>query len=123
MASEWSYLKYIGNFYNDTNVACIVYDITKKSTFDECKIWAIELKDSVDKVVIVGNKSDLESKRAVATSEAKHFADENNFEFQETSAVLNKGIDELAYKLDHKEISTIQEVVDSQPAEAKLEPR
>ena len=102
MASEWSYLKYISNYYNDAHVACIVYDITKKSTFDECKIWATELKDSVDKIVIVGNKCDLESKRAVSTSDAQKFADENNFEFQETSAVLNKGIDEMVYKLDHK---------------------
>lgn len=65
---------------------------------------------------------DLESKREVATADAKLFAEQNDFEFQETSAALNQGMDELVFKLDHKEMRRMPEKVE-RPVEAKLNPR
>lgn len=61
MLDKSNYLKNIGDYNNDANTACLVYDITKRESFDECVAWAGELKDKVDNIVLVGNKLDLKS--------------------------------------------------------------
>lgn len=66
-----------------------VYDITDRESFDNVKQWLNEIDryacENVNKL-LVGNKSDLDSKRQVDTEEAKAFADERGIPFLETSA-------------------------------------
>ena len=55
----------------------MVYDITKHLTYESVERWLKELYDHADPhivVMLVGNKTDLASERAVPTEEAKDFA-------------------------------------------------
>jgi len=67
----------------------VVYDVTDQESFANVKQWLHEIDryacENVNKL-LVGNKSDLSSKRVVAFDTAKSFADELGIEFLETSA-------------------------------------
>jgi Ras-related protein Rab-11A len=68
----------------------LVYDITKRQTFDHIPRWLEELRNHADKnivIILVGNKSDLENKRDVPTEDAKEFAEKEGLFFLETSAL------------------------------------
>lgn len=57
--------------------ALLVYDITKHLTYESVERWLKELYDHAEKnivVMLVGNKTDLESERSVPTEEARSFA-------------------------------------------------
>jgi GTPase SAR1 family protein len=49
--------------------------------------------------VLVGNKIDLEDDRKVTSEEAKALAEQHKMQYFETSAKLNKNIDELMQHL------------------------
>ncbi len=67
----------------------MVYDITDAESFNNVKQWLHEIdryaSENVNKL-LVGNKSDLTSKRAVTFEQGKEFADSLGIEFIETSA-------------------------------------
>ena len=68
----------------------LVYDITKRQTFDHIPRWLEELRGHADKnivIILIGNKSDLEDQRAVPTEDAKEFAQKEGLFFLETSAL------------------------------------
>lgn len=49
-------------FYRNANAALLVFDITKRESFDSIKVWVNELKKNIrEKIVmfVVGNKIDL----------------------------------------------------------------
>ena len=75
-----------------------MYDITNRETFDECKKDFIEdmkrLCKNEQKVILLGNKSDLQDERKVTFEEGKEFAELNGFEFMEVSVAQNKNIKE-----------------------------
>lgn len=55
----------------------MVYDISKHLTYESAERWLKELYDHGDPhmvVMLVGNKSDLDTLRTVPTDEAKDFA-------------------------------------------------
>lgn len=66
-----------------------MYDTTDLESFNNVKQWLHEIdryaSENVNKL-LVGNKSDLASKRAVSFEQAKEFADSLGIEFVETSA-------------------------------------
>jgi len=86
-------------FYKDAAIAILVYDITRKESFDEMKnYWYNQLKNFSGKNIIIGiagNKSDLYDKEAVSEEEARKFASEIGAIFRLTSAFNNNNIDEL----------------------------
>ncbi|KAL0833213.1 hypothetical protein Bca101_085102 [Brassica carinata] len=69
----------------------LVYDITKRETFDHIPRWLEELRAHADKnivIILIGNKSDLEDQRAIPTEDdAKEFAEKEGLFFLETSAL------------------------------------
>ncbi|MBA0589301.1 hypothetical protein Gorai_018057 [Gossypium raimondii] len=68
----------------------LVYDISKRQTFDHIPRWLEELRGHADKnivIILIGNKSDLENQRAVSTEDAKEFAQKEGLFFLETSAL------------------------------------
>ncbi|XP_058207501.1 ras-related protein RABD2a [Rhododendron vialii] len=77
------------SYYRGAHGIIIVYDITDQESFNNVKQWLSEIdryaSENVNKV-LVGNKCDLTSKRAVSYEEAKAFADEIGIPFMETSA-------------------------------------
>jgi Ras-related protein Rab-1A len=83
------------SYYRGAHGIIVVYDITDAETFANVKQWLGEIeKHGTEGVrtLLVGNKSDLEEKRAVPYDEAKAFADEHGMPFLETSAKDDEGV-------------------------------
>jgi small GTP-binding protein len=60
-------------YYRGAAAAVIVYDITKRDTFERTKKWVLELRDRAPPgivIAIAGNKLDLEAQRAVTAADA-----------------------------------------------------
>uniref|UniRef100_A0A6B2LMF8 Uncharacterized protein n=1 Tax=Arcella intermedia TaxID=1963864 RepID=A0A6B2LMF8_9EUKA len=82
--------------------ALLVYSIASRQTFENCITWLEELNCHADPgilVMLVGNKTDLESLREVPTSAATEFAQKNSLLLIETSARDNTNVNEAFYKL------------------------
>ena len=80
--------------------ALVVYDITKKSTFENTEKWILDLKSCADEkvsIILVGNKCDLENSREVSKEEGEKKAKTIGLAFLETSALKGDNI-ELAFK-------------------------
>lgn len=79
----------IPSYIRDSSVAVIVYDITNRATFHAVDYWVdyvrVERGNNV-LILIVGNKIDLEDKRAVTTEEGEEKAKKHKAEFLECSA-------------------------------------
>ncbi|KAI3800838.1 hypothetical protein L1987_28935 [Smallanthus sonchifolius] len=89
-AGQERYRAITSAYYRGTVGALIVYDITRKVTFDNVERWLKELRDHTDQkivVMLVGNKADLSHLRAVTTDEAKAFSERETVFFMETSAL------------------------------------
>ena len=86
------------SYYKNSTCAFIVYDITSRKTFENIIIWLRECKELCYKdilICLVGNKSDLEGRRAVSYEEGKKFAEDNQIMFYETSAKDGSNITEI----------------------------
>ncbi|CEG80007.1 Putative Rab family, other [Rhizopus microsporus] len=77
-------------FYRGAVGALLVYDITRKSSFNHIAQWLEELNEHIEDsipLVLVGNKIDLsDTSRAVSTEEAKNYASKSKMMFFEASA-------------------------------------
>ena len=93
-------------FYKDAAVCILVYDITRKETFDNLKnFWYSQLKENSGSNVVLGvagNKCDLYESEEVKESEARLFAEEIGAIFELTSAQNNTGINELFFEVGNK---------------------
>lgn len=77
-------------YYRGAVGAMLVYDITKRQTFEHIPRWLEELRAHADKnivIILIGNKTDLEDQRAVPIEDAKEFAEKEGLFFLETSAL------------------------------------
>ena len=99
------YRSLISNYYRSSSLAIIVYSIDNKETFQDLDLWIKELKlnNSPDsKVVLVGNKLDLEENRQVSYEEGKKHAKDNGFiDFFETSAKTGENISKMFIKVSN----------------------
>lgn len=67
-----------------------MYDVTRRSTFENVERWLRELRDHTDPnvvVMLIGNKSDLRHLVAVSTEDGKALAERESLFFMETSAL------------------------------------
>ena len=88
-------------YYKGAKGAFVVYDITKKSSFNNIDKWLFDLKNNGDEninIILVGNKIDLENDRDVTTEEGEKKAILNKASFIETSAKNGNNI-EKAFNL------------------------
>ncbi|KAJ8629458.1 hypothetical protein MRB53_022781 [Persea americana] len=77
-------------YYRRAVGAMLVYDMTKRPSFDHVARWLEELCGHADKnivIMLVCNKSDLKTLRAVPMEDAKEFAQRESLFFMETSAL------------------------------------
>ena len=89
-------------YYKGAKGALLVYDITRKSTFENIDNWLIDLKTNADKdilILLIGNKSDLNGKREISEEEARTKAEQYNIAFLETSAKNGDNIDKAFTQL------------------------
>lgn len=89
-AGQERYRAITSAYYRGAVGALLVYDITKQQTFDNVQRWLNELREHADAnitIMLVGNKADLKHLRAVSEETAKEFAQNEQLEFIETSAL------------------------------------
>jgi len=85
-----------------------VYAVDDRETFDNVRTWIQEIeKYSYNNVckMLVGNKSDMESRRQVSREEGEELAAHFNMPFLETSAKATTNVEE-AFVTMTKEIMT-----------------
>ena len=105
-AGQEKYKSITSHHYRKAVGALLVYDVTKRETFDNCIKWYKELKIYTDQecvICIVGNKLDLldgnPNRREVSFQEGKNFAKQNKTLFFETSAKKNSNVVECFEEL------------------------
>ena len=93
-------------FYKDAAVCILVFDITRKETFDNLKsYWYSQLRENSGPNIVLGvagNKCDLYEDEQVKESEARQFAEQIGAIFKLTSAQNNTGINELFHDVGNK---------------------
>ena len=85
-------------YYKNSVCALVVYDITKRESFENVQSWIQDCRNQSPKTIImilVGNKNDLENERDVSFDEGEQFAKNNNMMFYETSAKTGKNVNEI----------------------------
>ena len=101
-AGQERYRSITSAYYKGAKGALIVYNITRKNTFDNIDKWITDLKLNGDKnicIIILGNKSDLIDKREINKNDGIKKAEMYKTAFLETSALngdnISKAFDEL----------------------------
>ena len=93
-------------FYKDANAAVLVYDITRKISFEELQsYWVEQIKESAPPnilLAVVANKSDLGEEEEVDEGQARNYAQELGAIFCTTSAKSRHGIDDLFLQIARK---------------------
>lgn len=85
-------------YYKNSVCACVVYDITRKTSFENIKSWIEDCKKHSPKtifLVLIGNKVDLKKSREVSYEEGEAAAKQYGMLFYETSAKTGKNINEF----------------------------
>ncbi|CAM8898981.1 unnamed protein product [Rhodiola kirilowii] len=111
-------------YYRGAFGALVVYDISRRNTFESVPRWLDELDTQSETTVakmLVGNKSDLESIRDVSMEEGRQLAEEKGLFFMETSA-LNSSNVRTAFEMVIREIynNVSRKVLDSDSYKAEL---
>ncbi|KAI7751690.1 hypothetical protein M8C21_032363, partial [Ambrosia artemisiifolia] len=95
-AGQERYRAVTSAYYRGAVGAMLVYDMTKRQTFDHMTRWLEELRGHADKnivIMLIGNKCDLASLRAVPVEDAQEFAERENLCFMETSALESTNVE------------------------------
>ena len=76
-AGQERYKAITSAYYKGAKGAFIVYDITRKNSFESVERWVSDVISVADKkitIILIGNKSDLEDQRQVTKEEAEEKA-------------------------------------------------
>ncbi|KAH7519446.1 hypothetical protein FEM48_Zijuj08G0037000 [Ziziphus jujuba var. spinosa] len=101
-AGQERYRAVTSAYYRGALGAMLVYDITKRQTFDHVARWVEELRAHADNsivIMLIGNKADLVDLRAVPTEDALEFAEDQGLFFSETSALNGDNVDTAFFKI------------------------
>ncbi|MCQ2818008.1 MAG: GTP-binding protein [archaeon] len=122
-AGQEKFRSLIQMYTRGSQIILLVYDITRKESFEHIPEWINELTNVKKEEVIfclVGNKIDLNEKREVTYEEGKKFADENKIIFEEVSAKTGDNFASLFYKQIFDKIITKFKVGEN-PSETEVQ--
>ncbi|KAK1409681.1 hypothetical protein QVD17_36210 [Tagetes erecta] len=106
------------SYYRGALGAMLVYDITRRGTFENVKKWLHELREFGNRdmvIVLVGNKSDLTDLREVDVEDAQKLAQVENLCFMETSAKDNLNVEDAFLQM----ITKIYDIASQKSLDAK----
>lgn len=110
-------------YYRGSYGAVIVYDITQKNSLDNAiNTWLKTLKKSTEPgmpIMLLGNKTDLSSKRCIQEKEGKEAAISNGLGFYETSAISGENI-QKAFEIFIEEIYKNEQIKEKNKPKAKI---
>ncbi|KAL7716345.1 Rab11 [Entamoeba marina] len=125
-AGQEKYRAITDAYYRGAEGAMVVYDVSKRESFESIERWLDELKAGCDPdvaIMIVGNKADLKQEREVTESEGTEFAQQQQSYFIETSALdgsnVEKAFQDLLieiYKKKTKKVETNTTAPTEKPA-------
>lgn len=108
-AGQESFRSITRSYYRGAAGALLVYDITRRDTFKHLSRWLDEARQHSQSnmvIMLIGNKNDLEHRRAVSFEEGKAFAAEHGLIFMETSA-------KTAYNVEEAFINTAKKILEN----------
>ena len=93
-------------YYKGAEGIILVFDLTKKESFDKINDWMkqIKLNTQSDEIAIVllGNKKDIVNERVITFEEGKERGEEYGIKFFETSALDGSGIENAFQSLSEE---------------------
>eukprot|EP01126_Amoeba_proteus_P027156 TRINITY_DN2693_c0_g2_i9.p1 TRINITY_DN2693_c0_g2~~TRINITY_DN2693_c0_g2_i9.p1 ORF type:complete len:170 (+),score=44.57 TRINITY_DN2693_c0_g2_i9:337-846(+) len=96
-AGQESFRSITRSYYRGAAGALLVFDVTRRESFNQLDEWLNDTKNHANEAmvtVLIGNKIDLESRRAVGEGEARDFAKNHGLVYVETSAKLATNVEE-----------------------------
>lgn len=78
------YRSLIAGFYRNSSMAIIVYSIDNYESFENINLWINNLKSNSSpdvKLILIGNKSDIDNNRQVSYKEGLELKEKHGFEF------------------------------------------
>ena len=114
-AGQERYRSITSAYYKGAKGVLIVYDITRRETFTNLDKWLDDFKMKCDNdaaIVIIGNKSDLNSTREVDKQEAALKAQMNHIAFFETSAKENDNVNIAFMSLMQQVVKNVKATMD-----------
>jgi Ras-related protein Rab-1A len=110
------------SYYKGAHGIIVVYDITDRDSFNAVHTWMSEIEkytqDNITRI-LVGNKTDLENRRAVSFEEGQEMANHYGVRFLETSAKECRNV-ETAFTTMTREIKN--NVAQTQPTRKAQDP-
>jgi len=99
LAGQQQFAKVRQTYFKGVKAGFLIYDVTRRETFDNIEKWNKEAKQDESDVmlILIANKIDLENERKVTEEEGKALAEKLQIPYLETSA-LNKDIVDEAFK-------------------------
>ncbi|XP_039778288.1 ras-related protein Rab-2-A-like [Panicum virgatum] len=120
-AGQGAFRSITRSYYRGAAAAVLVYDITRRETFNHVASWLEDAKQLASPhltMVLVGNKCDLSNRRSVSYEEGERFAREHGMIFMEASAKTAQNVEEAFTTAARIVIKKIKEgVIDSSGTE------
>ncbi|KAK4484535.1 hypothetical protein RD792_007119 [Penstemon davidsonii] len=95
-AGQERYRAITSAYYRGAVGALLVYDVTRRPTFENVLRWLKELRDHTDPnivIMLIGNKADLRHLVTVSTEDGRDLAERESLFFMETSALESTNVD------------------------------
>ena len=101
-AGEERFRNIAKNYFQSSDGFLVVYDITNNESFDTLDYWIEEIKSNsqeISKMILVGNKCDMEKERKIKKEDGKSFAKKKQIKFFEVSAKEGTNVSEVFQSL------------------------
>jgi small GTP-binding protein len=96
LAGQTQFRRIRKTYLLNAEAGLIVFDVTRRETFENIKNWLEEVRSVAPKIVLilVGNKIDLEGQREVSREEGEKLAEDLGIPYIETSAKTGDNIED-----------------------------
>ena len=114
-AGQEKYMSINKNLFQRVQGIILMYDLTKRETFERLNIWLNIIKQMTNEIpiILVANKLDdeenPESGRIVEYSEGEKFAKNNEFQFLEASGLNGTNVEKVFLTISEQIIKNLQE--------------